>query len=364
MVTACRFCITPLENVFIDLGTSPIANEYIKDTNTPETFFPLCVYVCAQCLLVQLPEVASRERVFQNNYAYFSSYSTSWIRHVKNYTHSMIERFKLNEKSFVIEVASNDGYLLQFFKEKNIPHLGIDPADTVSNKANQNGVKTLVEFFGEKLAQSLAQEKKAQLMIANNVLAHVPDINDFLKGFKILLAKDGVATFEFPHLMNLINQTEFDTIYHEHYSYFSFTTVEKIFLHHGLTLFDVEELPTHGGSLRIFARHTEHTNLSITQNILNLKLKEQSQSLDTIFGYQNFKDKVEQIKRNTLKFLIEKKEQNKSIIGYGAPAKGNTFLNYCGIRTDFIDYTVDRNPYKANNFLPGTHIPIFSEKKN
>ena len=360
----CCFCNHPLEHTFIDLGGSPISNDFltIEQLNKSENFYPLHTYVCGSCFLVQLPEVESREHIFgDGDYAYFSSYSDSWLRHAKAYTELMVERFGFDRSSQVIEIASNDGYLLQYFQTQNIPVLGIEPATNVAAVAEAKGISTLTKFFGVQTATELVKlNKQADLLLGNNVLAHVPDLNDFVAGLKLLLKTSGIITIEFPHLLQLINQNQFDTIYHEHFSYFSFLTVEQIFAAHGLTLFDVEELSTHGGSLRIYGRHSENTNLIVTDHVANLKAKEIAANLDQIDTYADFTKQVESIKRQLLTFLIKAKNEGKSVVGYGAPAKGNTLLNYCGIRTDLVDYTVDRSPHKQGLFLPGTHIPIVS----
>lgn len=361
MKKICNFCLTKLSRTFVDLGNSPIANNYRTATQLleKETYLPLHVFICDSCLLVQLPATTHKEEIFHKEYAYFSSYSTTWLEHSKTYTEMISSRFNLNEKSLVIEVASNDGYLLHYFKEKNIPVLGIDPAESVAQEAIKKGIPTIIDYFGTKLATYLKSEGKiANLLVANNVLAHVPDINDFVQGFKILLNPSGIATFEFPHILKLIENKAFDTIYHEHFSYFSFITVEKIFTLHGLTIFDAEELETHGGSLRIFVCHSENKQLLPTQKIHELQNKYKAANLDTVDGYKNFQHQVVAIKRSLLTTLIAFKNQGKTIVGYGAPAKGNTLLNYCGIRTDFLDYTVDKNPHKQGFYLPGTHIPI------
>jgi 2-polyprenyl-3-methyl-5-hydroxy-6-metoxy-1,4-benzoquinol methylase len=360
----CRFCEYPLEHTFVNLGGSPISNDFLNSdqTDKSEKFYPLHTYVCDRCFLVQLPEVESREHIFgDGDYAYFSSYSDSWLKHCEHYTNLMVERFGFDRSSQVIEIASNDGYLLQYFQTKNIPVLGIEPASNVASVAEAKGIPTLTKFFGVQTATELVElNKQADLLLGNNVLAHVPDLNDFVAGMKLLLKSEGIITIEFPHLLQLITQNQFDTIYHEHYSYFSFLTVEKVFAAHGLTLFDVEELPTHGGSLRIYGKHTENNQQPVTKRVNELKAKEIAAKLDTIDTYLDFTTRVESIKRQLLTFLIQAKTEGKSVAAYGAPAKGNTLLNYCGVRTDFIDYTVDRSPHKQGLFLPGTHIPIYS----
>jgi hypothetical protein len=361
----CRFCGAPLRFTLVDLGMSPLCESFLapEQVNQMEPFYPLHVYVCEKCYLAQLEEYVSPEHIF-TEYAYFSSYAVTWLQHAENYTTSMIERFNLNDNSFVVEVASNDGYLLQYFVQKNIPVLGIEPAKNVAKVAIEKGVPTLTEFFGVKLAEQLRGEStQADLIAGNNVLAQVPDINDFVGGLKLLLKPTGVITIEFPHLMCLMEENQFDTIYHEHFSYFSFITVEKIFAAHGLTLFDVEELPTHGGSLRIYGRHTENEALPLTDRALEMHEREIRAGFTNMEHYSAFGEQVKETKRKLLNFLIEAKRNGKSIAGYGAPGKGNTLLNYCGIRTDFLDYTVDRNPYKHGKFLPGTHIPIYPPEK-
>lgn len=361
----CRFCGESLRFTLVDLGMSPLCESFLslEQVNQMEPFYPLHVYVCEKCYLAQLEEYVSPEHIF-TEYAYFSSYAVTWLQHAENYTDLMIERFKLNDKSFVVEVASNDGYLLQYFVQKKIPVLGIEPAKNVAKVAIEKGVPTLTEFFGVQLARQLREEgKQADLIAGNNVLAQVPDINDFVGGMKILLKPGGVITIEFPHLMRLMEENQFDTIYHEHFSYFSFITAEKIFSAHGLTLFDVEELPTHGGSLRIYGRHTENDGLPITDRARELHDREIKAGFTNLEHYAAFGEQVKETKRKLLEFLIEAKRQGRSIAGYGAPGKGNTLLNYCGIRTDFLDYTVDRNPYKHGKFLPGTHIPIYPPEK-
>ena len=361
----CRFCGQPLRFTFVDLGMSPLCESFLslEQLNQMEVFYPLHVFVCENCFLVQLEEFVNPEKIF-TEYAYFSSYADTWLKHAQNYTHFVTERFDLSKESFVVEVASNDGYLLQYFVQKNIPVLGIEPAKNVAKVAIEKGVPTLTEFFGEKLAiQLLEQGKQADLIVGNNVLAQVPDINDFVRGMKTLLKPGGIVTVEFPHLLRLMEENQFDTIYHEHFSYFSFITAEKIFSAHGLILFDVEEISTHGGSLRIYGRHVNNSALPITDRALELHEREVNAGFTKIEYYSAFDEQVKATKRKLLSFLIEAKKQDKSIAGYGAPGKGNTLLNYCGIRTDFLDYTVDRNPYKHGKFLPGTHIPIYRPEK-
>ena len=339
---------------------SPLCESYLtaEQLNQGEMFYPLHVYVCGSCFLVQLQEYVRPEGIF-TDYAYFSSYSDSWLQHAKTYTDMIAARLNLGVHSQVVELASNDGYLLQYFVKKRIPALGVEPAANVAEAAVQKGVPTIVKFFGAETARDLAADNcTADLLIGNNVLAQVPDLNDFVAGMKILLKSSGVITMEFPHLMRLINENQFDTIYHEHFSYFSFATVERIFAAHRLTIFDVEELSTHGGSLRIYARHGEAADKPVTSRVGDVKAVEEAAGLSRVETYLSFPRKVEETKHKLLAFLIKAKRNGQLIVSYGAPGKGNTLLNYCGIRTDFIDYTVDRNPYKQGKFLPGTHIPI------
>lgn len=357
----CRFCQTPLRHVFVDLGMSPLSNTYLTPDrlHRMEPFYPLHAFVCEACFLVQLEEFETPEQIF-SDYAYFSSYSDLWLSHARAYAQTMTERFGLDSRNRVVEVASNDGYLLQYFKDCGIPVLGIEPAANVAAVAVGKGVPTLVKFFGAATAAELAAKgQQADLLVGNNVLAHVPDLNDFVAGLKVLLKPHGVITMEFPHLLRLMLENQFDTIYHEHFSYFSFLTVEKVFARHGLTLFDVDELPTHGGSLRIYARHAEDGSKPDGERMEDLKRRERGAGLERLETYAGFAEQVKETKRNLLEFLIAVKRAGKTVAGYGAPAKGNTLLNYCGIRTDFLDYTVDRSPHKQGKFLPGTHIPVF-----
>ena len=361
----CRFCGRHLEVTFVDLGMSPLCESFLpaERLRHMEPFYPLNVFVCDSCFLVQLDEYVSPDAIFRD-YAYFSSYSTSWLDHAKRYVDKMVEQLALTPDSHVVEVASNDGYLLQYFLPHGIRPLGIEPAGNVAREAEAKGVPTLVEFFTTDLAQGMVREGRgADLIIGNNVLAQVPDLQDFVKGLKILLRPGGVITLEFPHLLRLMDGNQFDTIYHEHFSYFSLLTAEKIFAAHGLTVFDVEELPTHGGSLRLYLRHTEEETPSVTARVGRLRVLEQERELDQLSGYRSFAAQVEKTKRDLLRFLIDAKEQGKSIAGYGAPGKGNTLLNYCGIRTDLLEYTVDRNPHKWGMFLPGTHIPVYAPER-
>jgi SAM-dependent methyltransferase len=360
----CRFCGRPLTDVFCDLGTSPPSNSYLRpdQLGSGEKYFPLRVFVCSHCLLVQLPQYQAPAEIF-SDYAYFSSYSESWLIHARDYTSYMIDRFGYDEKSLVVEVASNDGYLLRNFRQANIPVLGIEPAENVAKVAESEGIPTLVKFFGVETARDLADAgTKADLLIGNNVLAHVPDLNDFVAGLQILLKPCGVITMEFPHLLRLIEETQFDTIYHEHFSYFSFLTVERVFADHELMVFDVEQLPTHGGSLRVFVRHNTADG-EVSRSVAALRDLEREAGLDRLESYSAFDERVKSVKRALLTFLIEAREAGKSVVGYGAPAKGNTLLNYCGIRTDLIDYTVDRSPHKQGTFLPGSRIPVFAPER-
>ncbi len=359
----CRFCGAKLRHTLVDLGMSPLCESYIspENENRMEPFYPLHVYVCDQCFLAQLEQFVSAEHIF-TEYAYFSSYSDSWLDHAKRYTDMIVGRLKLDQGSTVMELASNDGYLLQYFVEKGIKVIGVEPAANVAAVAEKKGVHTVVKFFGVETARELVgQYGQVDLMIGNNVLAQVPDINDFVGGMKIALKPGGVITMEWPHLMRLMNENQFDTIYHEHFSYFSFIAAEKIFERHGLTLFDVEELPTHGGSLRMYAQHAGSG--AVSERVIEMRKRERDAGYDSIETYRNFGEQVKETKRKLLEFLITAKRAGKTIVGYGAPGKGNTLLNYCGIRTDFIDYTVDRNPYKQGKFLPGTHIPILHPDK-
>jgi SAM-dependent methyltransferase len=364
-VTTCRFCTAPLSRVLVDLGVQPLANSYLEpeDLLRFEVFYPLRVFLCERCLLAQLPAAQTPEAIF-SDYAYFSSYSDSWLRHAERYAAMATERFGLSSQSRVVEIASNDGYLLRFFRERGIPVLGIEPAANVAAAAEAIGIPSLVRFFGSALAtELLAEGRQADLLVGNNVLAHVPDLNDFVHGLRLLLAPAGVVTMEFPHLLRLMAENQFDTIYHEHFSYFSFTTVREVFATQGLTLFDVEQLPTHGGSLRIFARHSEASSPEVSERVAALLAEEAAAGLGFMATYEAFTERVEGVKRGLLRFLIEAREAGKSVVGYGAPAKGNTLLNYCGVRSDLLAYTVDRSPHKQGRFLPGTRIPIHAPEK-
>lgn len=364
-LATCRFCKTELRHTFVDLGMSPLCESYLRrdQLNQMEAFYPLHVFVCDRCFLVQLQEYVNPEHIFAE-YAYFSSYSDSWLEHCRHYAEEMIERFALDTKSLVVEIASNDGYLLQYFADRKVPVLGIEPAANVAKVAVDRGIPTLVQFFGTRLASELARTgKQADLLAGNNVLAQVPDLCDFVSGMKILLNPGGVLTLEFPHLLRLMESKQFDTIYHEHFSYFSFFTAEKIFEAHDLTLFDVEELATHGGSLRIFGRHKKDSSKPITSRVTAMRALEQAAGLMHLESYRSFAEMVKRTKQELLQCLIEIKKAQKSIVAYGAPGKGNTLLNYCGIGTDFLDYAVDRNPYKQGKFTPGMHIPIYSPSR-
>jgi 2-polyprenyl-3-methyl-5-hydroxy-6-metoxy-1,4-benzoquinol methylase len=356
----CRFCEATLTRSFVDLGMSPLSNAYLTgdQLSCMEPFYPLRAFVCDSCFLVQLEQYETPAHLF-GDYAYFSSYAESWLAHARMYVDSMIGRFGLNSTSQVVEIASNDGYLLQYFQQKDVPVLGVEPAANVAAVARATGIPTIVKFFGVETARELASEgHSADLLIGNNVLAHVPDLNDFVAGFRKLLKVDGIVTLEFPHLLELVLRNEFDTIYHEHFSYFSFLTAESVLAKHGLTVFDVQQLPTHGGSLRLFARNTNDASRPVTPAVARLRELELDAGLRRVETYGRFAEQVKETKRNLLEFLIAAKRAGKSIVGYGAPAKGNTLLNYCGIGNDFLDYTVDRNPRKQGRYLPGSHLPI------
>lgn len=360
----CRFCKNELKHVFIDLVNSPASNSYLKaeELNEPEAYYPLKVFLCHHCFLVQVDEYQKSDALFNNDYAYFSSFSTTWLAHAKKYTETMIGRFGFNESSKVIEIASNDGYLLQYFKEKNVPVLGVEPTASTAKVAIEKGIETVQQFFGVAFAKDLAAKGiQADLLLGNNVLAHVPDINDFVQGMQIALKQGGVITMEFPHLMQLVDNNQFDTIYHEHFSYLSFYTVKQIFEAVGLEMFDVEELPTHGGSLRIYAKHKGDASKEITPNVAALLKKEEERGITRLEYYHNFQQKALQVKLDLLQFLVEQKKAGKKVAAYGAAAKGNTLLNYCGVKADLIDFVVDANPAKQNKFMPASHIPIMNE---
>jgi SAM-dependent methyltransferase len=360
--SGCRFCGQPIDRMFLDLGMSPPCQNRIfpSQLNHMEMFYPLRVLLCEHCFLVQLQEYVAPDEIF-SDYAYFSSYSSSWVEHAERYVEMVIERFSLGEGSSIVELASNDGYLLQHFVNRKVPCLGIEPADNVAEVARQKGIPTLSKFFGADVANEIRKEHgSADLIIGNNVLAHVPDLNGFVSGLKSLLSDHGVVTMEFPHLERLIAENQFDTIYHEHFSYLSFSVVEKVFARHGLRLFDVQELPTHGGSLRIFACHDDSTVHVSTICVSELRSREANNGFSETRLYDEFAGKVKATKRNILAFLIDQNNQGKQVVGYGAPGKGNTLLNYCGIREDLLQYTVDLSPHKQNTYTPGTHIPIYS----
>lgn len=360
----CRFCKKELEHVFIDLINSPASNSFLtsEQLNEPEVFYPLKVYTCSTCFLVQIDEYKKSDTIFNGDYVYYSSYSASWLAHAKKYVEMMIERFGLHGDSQVIEIASNDGYLLQYFKQKNIPVLGIEPTANTAKVAAEKGIRSLVDFFGVRLAKMLLSENiKADLLLGNNVLAHVPDINDFVAGMKLILKSNGIITMEFPHLLQLIKNNQFDTIYHEHFSYFSFYTVKMIFEVHGLEVFDVDELPTHGGSIRVYAKHKEDTTKTISNKVVELLEREEEVGMLNINYYSNFQKKALHIKLTLTDFLVKQKLAGKKVAAYGAAAKGNTLLNYCGIKNDLIDFVVDANPHKQNKYLPGSHIPVKDE---
>lgn len=358
---ACRFCGAPLQRTFVDLGMSPLCERILRadQLDEMEPFFPLHVRICDACRLVQLPAYVAPEEIF-TEYAYFSSYSDSWVDHAKRYAEAIIEDRALGADSLVVELASNDGYLLQHFASRGLPILGIEPAANVAAVAMERGIPTLIEFFGESMARQLvAGGRSADLLVANNVFAHVPDINDFSEGMRLLLAPEGVATLEVQHLARLIENNEFDTIYHEHFTYYSLLSAERVLAAHGLTVYDVEELSTHGGSLRIFARHAAASAPDVTERVHRLRAWEIEEGYDDPERYTGFATRVQETKRNLLSFLIDARARGRTVAGYGAPGKGNTLLNYCGIRADLMAFTVDRNPYKQGRFLPGTHIPVY-----
>lgn len=357
----CRFCGAALSQTVIDLGMSPLCESFLSSDqlNKVERFYPLHLWVCDRCFLVQLEEYVSGTEIF-SDYAYFSSFSDSWLDHCRRYVEKMIDELGLTTNSEVVEIASNDGYLLQFFLQRGIPALGVEPAANVAKVAEAKGVPTVVKFFGMDTARELAElGHQPDLILGNNVLAQVPDLNDFVGGLKILLGPRGVVTIEFPHLLKTIDGNQFDQVYHEHFSYFSLYSTERIFAAHGLPIFDVEELPTHGGSIRIYAGHAEDMSKRPTERLTALRAREADAGVNTLGYYANFESRVRETKRKLLEFLIDAKRAGKTVVGYGAPGKGNTLLNYCGIRTDFLDFTVDKSPHKHGKFLPGTHIPIF-----
>lgn len=363
----CRFCKEPLSNKFVDLINCPPSNSFLsfEQLNEPESYYPLTIYACSKCYLVQVDEYKKAEEIFNSEYVYFSSYSKSWVEHARHYVEDMIERFGFNENSFVIEIASNDGYLLQHFRDRGVPVLGIEPTQNTANVAILKGIPTITEYFGSNFAKKLKQQRqKGDLLIGNNVLAHVPDIDDFVEGLKVALRRDGVVTMEFPHILRLVEDCQFDTIYHEHYSYLSFTTVKEVFEAHGLEMFDVQEMPTHGGSLRIFAKHKKDDKKKELPSVKAMLAKEAAAGITTNEYYRNFQSRVDAIRNDMLSFLIEKYKAGKKVIGYGAAAKGNTLLNYAGIKGDsLIQFVVDAAPSKQGKYLPGSHIPVYDESK-
>lgn len=360
----CRHCQAKLTLSLIDLGAAPPSNAYLNQQtlHAPEKYFPLRVLVCTECWLVQTEDYAGADELFSADYAYFSSFSTTWLKHAEQYVADMVQRFALNANSHIVEVAANDGYLLQYAKAREIPCLGIEPTTSTAQAARVKGIEIVEAFFGVKLAQQLAaQGKQADLTAANNVLAHVPDINDFVAGFAVLLKSAGVSTFEFPHLLRLVSENQFDTIYHEHYSYLSLTAVQRIFEHNGLSIFDVEELPTHGGSLRVYAQRKDSGDHALSNNVAKLLARETAAGMNSAAFYAGFQDKANKVKNDLLLFLIDAQRAGKTVAGYGAAAKGNTLLNYAGVRSDLLPYVVDRNPAKQDKFLPGCRIPIVAE---
>jgi hypothetical protein len=362
----CRFCNHSIKSVFVDLINSPASNSYLTSAqlDEPEIFYPLKVMVCDKCFLVQIDEYKKSSEIFKSDYAYFSSYSSSWLAHCESYVQMMIKRFAFSSSSLVTEIASNDGYLLQFFKNANIPVLGIEPTSNTASVALKKNIPTCIDFFSKKLAMDFSSEgKKADLIIGNNVLAHVPNIMDFVEGMSLFLSDDGIITMEFPHLYQLVLNKQFDTIYHEHFSYLTLNIVIKIFETKSLEIFDVQELSTHGGSLRVFAKQKNNNKLKIEDSVEILRKKEIGAGMETLAYYNNFQTKVISIKNELWNFLITQKKAQKKVIAYGAAAKGNTLLNYCGIKRDMIDFVVDSNPHKQNMFMPGSHIPIVDEKR-
>ena len=358
----CRHCNIKLTHQFVDLINAPASNSFLtfEQLSEPEIFYPLKLFVCEKCFLVQIDEYKKSNDIFNQDYAYFSSYSTSWLKHAKDYVEMIVKKLELNKSSYVTEIASNDGYLLQYFQERNIPCIGIEPTRSTANVAKQKGIEVIEDFFNTNLAKNL---KKSDLILGNNVIAHIPDINDFAKGLKIALKTSGVITMEFPHLLNLINENQFDTIYHEHFSYLSIYTLIQIFQKQNLKIFDVEKLPTHGGSLRIYASHVENNTYKISKNIENILNEEREFGLFNINTYTNFQEKANKVKYDLLEFLVKAKKQNKKVVAYGAAAKGNTLLNYAGIKNDLIEFVVDKSPYKQEKFMPASHIPIVEEEK-
>jgi SAM-dependent methyltransferase len=362
----CRHCGEELNNTFLDLGSSPPSNSYLTEQSLkePEKWYPLKVMVCDSCWLVQTEDFVGAGEMFSEDYAYFSSFSTTWLDHAERYVEKVVSRFGLTGDKTVVEIAANDGYLLQYVKAKGIPCYGIEPTSSTAEAAREKGIEIIEDFFGVVKAEELvSQQRQADLMAANNVLAHVPDINDFVKGFAQLLKPDGVATFEFPHLLNLVEQNQFDTVYHEHYSYLSLTAVQKIFEENGLSVFDVEELPTHGGSLRVYAQQSDTGQQTVADSVARLRTKEDDAGMSTIDYYHGFQEQVEKVKTDFLSFLLDARKQGKRVAGYGAAAKGNTMMNFAGIRPDLVSYVVDRNPAKQGKYMPGSRIPIVSEER-
>ncbi|MEL7834373.1 class I SAM-dependent methyltransferase [Fodinibius sp. Rm-B-1B1-1] len=361
----CLNCGNRLEHTFADLGTSPLCNEILtpEQVNDGQMSYPLHTYVCDECFLVQVGKCVSPEKIYKD-YSYFSSYSNFWLRHAEQYVDFMIENYDIDRESFVVEIASNDGYLLQYFNQKNIPLLGIEPSHTVAKAALNKGIPTEMKFFGTNTAKELKNKyQPADLILGNNVLAHVPSINDFIEGLGIMLSEKGIMTFEFPHLMQLVENNQFDTIYHEHFFYYSLHSVQALFKKHGFKVFDVQELDTHGGSIRIFVSREANREYQVSRNVEHMLTEEKQKGYLNVELYKSFEKYVRQTKRDILRLLLNLKNQGKSIVGYGAPGKGNTLLNYCGIGTDFIDYTVDRSPHKQGHYLPGSLIPILSPDK-
>ena len=361
----CRFCGSQLDHTFVDLGMSPLCESYVSPEalNKKENYYPLHPKVCHKCFLVQIPEFVSTEEIF-TEYAYYSSFSDSWLKHCETYVDMIVERLNLGKQSHVVELASNDGYLLQYFLKHEIPILGVEPAKNIAETAIEKGIPTIVDFFGVKMAEQMRSDgKTADLIIGNNVLAQVPDLNDFVEGIHRLLNPNGVVTLEFPHLSRLVAENQYDTIYHEHYSYFSLFTVEKLFQAHQMRVFDVEQLASHGGSIRIYACQESNSAQPSSERLEKLRKEETKEGVDSLDYYADFANRVKESKRGLLEFLIQTKREGKQVVGYGAPGKGNTLLNYCGIATDFLDYTVDRNPYKQGKFLPGSRIPIFAPER-
>lgn len=359
----CRLCQSDVTRSFVDLGHQPPSNAYLTEEqlDQPEITYPLHAFVCEQCWLVQLPEHARADQLFTNEYAYFSSVSSTWVSHARRYVEEMVPRFGLNENSLVVEIASNDGYLLQFVKQAGIPCVGIEPTTSTAVAAREKGIETIEEFFGEAFARGFVESRpRADLLLGNNVLAHVPDLNDFVAGAAAILAPDGVVTFEFPHLMRLMEGLQFDTIYHEHYSYLSFTTVCRLFEQHGLRMFDVQELPTHGGSLRVFGTPASGTMHQPTGAVAELQQREQLKGMQHTDWYDGFQPRVNQVKNDLLRFLLEQHREGRLVVGYGAAAKGNTLLNYAGVRSDMIPFVCDAAPSKQGKYLPGSHITILN----